>query len=113
MAKPAIPSAPKHLSPASRKAWQAIAYDYELAEPHHLLTLTGALESADRAAEARVMLEREGLTYVDRFGQPHAHPAVAIEKDSLIRSARLWRELSLSEEFEHEARLPRHDGSRS
>jgi hypothetical protein len=49
-------------------------------------------------SEARAILAESGLIAVDRHGQARAHPAVAIERDSAIRFARLLRELSLEDE---------------
>jgi hypothetical protein len=54
-----------------------------------------ACEAWDRAEQARELLLQHGLTFVDRFGQPHARPEIAIERDSRIAFARLLRELNL------------------
>jgi phage terminase small subunit len=64
-------------------------------EQHHVRLLTLAAEAWDRGQEAREALTKEGLTFVDRFGQPHARPEVAIERDARIAFARLLRELAL------------------
>jgi phage terminase small subunit len=85
---------PEYLAPGTRRWCAAIERTYEL-EPHHcrLLELLGA--AWDRCVEAREILARDGLTFVDRFGAPHAHPATAIERDSRLAVARLLRELQL------------------
>ena len=49
----------------------------------------------DRSAQARRVLERDGLVFLDRFGQPRPRPEVAIEKDAKLLFARLTRELQL------------------
>ena len=68
--------------------------DFEVAEHHErLLSLAG--EAFDRAQEAREALEVDGLFFRDRFGQPRAHPAAAVERDSRLAFARLLRELDL------------------
>ena len=64
-------------------------------ESHHIRTLTLACEAWDRCAEARAILDRDGLTYADRWGAPRARPEVAVERDSRIAFARLLRELAL------------------
>ena len=84
---------PKHLRPATRKWFRSVIDEYDL-EPHHIRLLTLAAESWDRGEQARQALET-GLTFLDRFGQPHARPEVAIERDSRIAFARLLRELDL------------------
>lgn len=92
----AQPQAPKHLQPATRRWFKGVCADFEL-EPHHLRLLTLAAEAWDRGQQAREALVN-GLTFEDRFGQPHARPEVAIERDSRIAFARLLRELALDVE---------------
>jgi hypothetical protein len=88
---------PPHLRLATGEWFEAVAADYEL-EEHHLRLLTLAAEAWDRGQQAREILDREGLTYLDRFNAPRARPEVAIERDSRIAFARLVRELSLDVE---------------
>jgi phage terminase small subunit len=85
---------PAHLRPATRKWWKAVVADYEL-EQHHVRILTLAGESWDRAEMAREALAEHGMTFNDRFGQPHARPEIAIERDSRIAFCRCVRELGL------------------
>jgi len=96
---------PEHLSERAQKLWREIAGTWEL-DPAAYELLLRLCEAADRADEARAVLEREGITTLDRFGQHRAHPAVAIERDARLAVARLTRELNLSEEPE-EPRPPR------
>lgn len=86
--------APSHLKPPTRAWWLEVVTEYEL-ESHHVRILTLASEAWDRGQEARKVLEKEGLTYIDRFDQPKARPEVAIERDARISFARLVRELGL------------------
>jgi phage terminase small subunit len=85
---------PKHLRAETAKWFQSVTKDYEL-EPHHIRLLTLAAQSWDRAEQAREALAEHGLTFEDRFHQPHARPEVSIERDSRIAFARLLRELCL------------------
>jgi len=64
-------------------------------ESHHERLLTAAAELWDRATHARQVIDAEGTTYADRFGQPRERPEVAIERQSKIAFARLLRELAL------------------
>lgn len=73
---------PKSLSPAARGIWQAVRADYEIDCPAALSILTSAMESFDRAAEAKAILDREGPVVTDRWGQRKVHPAAAVERDS-------------------------------
>jgi P27 family predicted phage terminase small subunit len=85
---------PKHLKPATRRWWKSVLEEYDL-EAHHVRILTLAAEAWDRCQEAREIVDREGLTYKDRFGQPKERPEVAIERDSRIAFWRGMRELAL------------------
>lgn len=87
-------AAPMHLQKKTRQWWRQVMADYEL-EPHHVRLLTLAAEAWDRCQQAREILDREGLTYDDRFGCPRSRPEVAIERDSRIAFARMVRELAL------------------
>jgi hypothetical protein len=79
--------------------------DYAL-EEHHVRLLTLASESWDRAEQAREVLDRDGLTYVDRFGAPRSRPEIAIERDSRVAFARLIRELDLDTNSPAESSRP-------
>jgi len=88
------PRAPKHLRKSTAEWFRSVAKSYEL-EPHHVRLLQLAAEAWDRVEEAREALAEHGLTFEDRFGQPHARPEVAVERDSRLAFARLLRELDL------------------
>lgn len=95
-----LPKSPRHLSPASRAWWIAVVQEFELAEHHvHLLTL--AAEALDRGAAARRILEKEGLTFVDKHGQPRARPEALLARDAAVTYARLLKELALDGEPAH------------
>jgi phage terminase small subunit len=87
-------TAPKHLSPATRRWWQNVVASYEL-EEHHLRLLTVAGEAWDRKENAREAIVREGLVFLDRFGVPKPRPEVAIQRDSEVTFCRVLRELKL------------------
>ena len=91
-----LPKPPAHLKAPTKVWFKHVTDAYEL-EKHHVRLLTLAAEAWDRCEQAREGLAG-GLTYVDRFGAPHARPEVAIERDSRIAFARLIRELDLDVE---------------
>ena len=91
------PQPPKHLSRESRAWWRSVVSDYEL-ELHHLKLLQSACESLDRVAEARLLIERDGVVIEDRFGQQKPHPACDIERHNRALFARMLRELALDVE---------------
>jgi len=91
-------TAPGHLARPTRDWWRKMVGEYDLDETGERL-LTAAGESWDRAAQAREALAEHGTaTYDDRFGQPHARPEVAIERDARLAFARLVKALGLDEE---------------
>ena len=103
MPKDAGPVAPAHLEPATRAWWLTVVRTWELDE-HHVRLLTLAAEAFDRGVQARQILDRKGLTFKDRFGQPKPRPEVAIERDSRVSFARMLRELDLDLEPPAEGR---------
>lgn len=102
---------PKHLRVATKQWWRTIVENFVL-ENHHVLILTKAAEAFDRAEQAREVLAKEGLTYVDRFGQPRARPETTIERDSRSSFAKLLRELGLDVEPADPNRMPDIRGKR-
>ena len=94
MPLPRRSSAPRHLRGPTRKWFEDVLESYEL-EQHHVRLLTLAAEAWDRSVQAREALAEHGLTFDDRFGQPHSRPEVAIERDARLGFARLIRELDL------------------
>jgi len=94
------------LSDAAQSWWRDTVGEYEL-DAHHLRTLSEAAWSWDRAQQARALVDAEGLTVRDRFGQAKPHPAVAIERDSRSAYLRAMRELDLDGAPEPDVRPPR------
>lgn len=103
------PAPPKHLSAESKKLWKHLLTEFEF-EPHHLVTLTDALEFHDRAIAARKVIDKKGQVYEDRFGQPKPRPEVAIERDSKEKYRLHMRELGLDEYNPDDFRPPRSRG---
>ena len=112
MTKNRTSKAPAHLKAATKTWWLGVEAEYEL-EPHHLRLLTLAGESWDRCEQARKAIDKLGLTFTDRFGQPHKRPEIQIETDNRLAFARLLRELQLDVEAPPSAsRPPRTTGIR-
>ena len=97
---------PDHLTESSRDWWLGIVGEYDL-EAHHLRLLTLAAEAWDRGQQARETVAKEGAFYLNKAGEPRAHPGVAVERDSRIAYARLMRELDLDGVPEPDIRPPR------
>lgn len=95
---------PRHLSDESRAWFASVTKDFEL-ESHHLMILRAAGEAWDRAQQAREILKRDGVTFVDRHGHIRPHPATVIERDQKVLFSRLVRELGL-DVIEHDSTRP-------
>ncbi len=89
--------APQYLSEASRELWDYFVSNYEF-ERHQLETLKDALRAKDRAWQAKIQLDQDGLTIADRFGKPKKHPAVDIEKEYIKLASNLFLSLGLDYE---------------
>lgn len=99
---------PTHLQPETKAWFRRVCRDYVL-EPHHVRLLIMAGEAWDRSNAAREVLEKDGLTYQDRFGAPRLRPEVKIKEQAETNFRQLLRELSLDVEPPSErarARLP-------
>lgn len=107
------PKAPNHLSIPMRRWWTAVMREFDL-DPQDVKLVTLAAEAHDRCTDARETIANAGTPYyTNRFGEPRAHPAVAIERDSRTSFARLLRELGLdAEPLSDDARLPRARGTK-
>lgn len=92
--KPQIPEPPVELACAGLAFWRRVQEEFEM-EPHHLDLLASACQQLDRAAAAAAVIEAEGVTAKDRFGQVKTHPAVDIERNAHLAFCRLQRELGL------------------
>lgn len=99
-------SIPRHLSHAMRKWVGSIVDRYEI-EPQHLKVLVCAAESWDRLQEARSVISRKGISYLDRFGAPRMRPECTVERDSRIAFVRCLRELALENEEPGDDSSPR------
>ncbi len=89
-----VPRPPRHLTADTRAWWASVAGTFTL-DKHHLAVLTVACEALDRGNEARERVAQDGAIYLTRFGEPRAHPSVAIERDARIGFLRALRELDL------------------
>jgi len=85
---------PRHLSRRMKAFWRLIFATRKL-EPHEEAIFLNACLSFDRAEAARKVLQKEGLTFVDRFGQPRSRPENLVEHNNRLLFARLLKQLNL------------------
>jgi hypothetical protein len=68
------------------------------ANPAAAIVLRLACEALDRAVQARKVVEAEGLSVIDRYGQVKPHPAASIEAQSRAAVLRMLAALDLVSE---------------
>lgn len=90
--------APKHLTSEAKKFWHELVNEYDLEDAAGLRILRVALEAYDRAQAARVAIDRDGMTVLDKFNQIKPHPLLPIERDN--RAAFLAGLKALNLDFE-------------
>lgn len=90
-----FPAAPSHLSAKSRRLWRQIVRRYELA-PQEEVILDAALSLLDQAEEARKRLQNEGFL-VQGLHTVRIHPAVSVQRGSLLAAARLFHLLGVQQ----------------
>jgi phage terminase small subunit len=99
------PKPPEHLSKRSKAFRRKIVARYEL-ENEHFEVLRKALEASDRADEAGELLNSEGLTITDRYGQKKAHPATSIELHNRAAFLRMIEALKLGQDEQSNTTIP-------
>ena len=89
------PTVPRHLEAAERTLWRSITQEFSFDDPASLALLRSALEAHQRARRCRLVIDKEGLTTRDRFGQVRAHPLLAAERDARAAFLASMRALNL------------------
>lgn len=86
--------APKHLSKSAKTLWREIVEAYEL-DGAMLAALQLGLEARDMWDEARMQLQRDGLTVTCGTGGLKPHPALSIAKQASSTFLQAWRLMGL------------------
>jgi P27 family predicted phage terminase small subunit len=86
---------PKHLSTAGRRLFSDLSKNYRINDPAGLKILTTLCEASDRAKSCREVIDREGVTVTDKFGQTKPHPLLAAERDSRAQILQAFKVLGL------------------
>jgi phage terminase small subunit len=87
---------PQHLSARAQSLWHAVVPS-RARSPERLALLQVALESLDRADQARLAVEKNGMTTTTKTtGAVHLHPLLRVEREARQQFSRLWEQLNLS-----------------
>ena len=104
--------APTHLSKQAKKIYRTVMEEWKLCESEQIL-LVCALESYDRAQQARLQIEKSGLFFKTPSGQIKPHPSLKVERESKALFLNAWRMLKLEEtEIPQPAGRPPRDWSK-
>jgi P27 family predicted phage terminase small subunit len=87
--------APKNLSKEAQRWWRKIVDEYHIGDSGGLAILQVMCEAWQRMRQAQKILEVEGPTVTDRFGQSKAHPLCAIERDARSQVLQAIKSLNL------------------
>jgi phage terminase small subunit len=87
--------APSHLAKVEADLFARIVRSYGLHDEVSRQILEEGLTSLQRAREARETIDREGVSFRDRWGQIKANPVCAIERDARAAALSAFRQLNL------------------
>ena len=73
---------PRALSRSARAWYRKLTGEFDISDEAGRLLLLTAMHCLDRAEGARLQLDRDGTTVVDRWGQTKVHPLVNVERDA-------------------------------
>jgi hypothetical protein len=85
----------KGLSVEARRWWRAIRNEYDVRDSAGLLLLQTAAEQFARMRGEEVVIDRDGSTVKDRFGQLKQHPAVLNAREARSAMLKCLRALNL------------------
>ena len=90
-----FPDPPGHLSDRSKDLWRTLG-PTEVGSIERLTLFQAALESLDRADEARRTVAIEGMTFTTKgTGAVHVHPLLKTEREMRSQFTRIWDLLNL------------------
>jgi P27 family predicted phage terminase small subunit len=84
--------APKHLSKEARKEWSRIQQEYGIEDDYGIFLLTRAMECFDKICSYEKIIEDQGATLMNRFGEIRVHPLIASQRDmrsSMLQSLKM------------------------
>ena len=94
--RPCEPAAPpEHLSDRSQALWAAVVSRRQVSIGR-LAYLQSALESLDRADQARLAVEQQGMVVETKTtGAVHLNPLCKLEREARQQFLRAWHDLNL------------------
>jgi phage terminase small subunit len=77
-----IQAPPNHLGAVEKQMWASIIKEHVFDETSGVALLRVTLEAHERARRCREAIDKDGMTFLDKFGQVKIHPLVAAERDA-------------------------------
>src|SRR5215472_14872296 len=93
--KKSQPQPPDTLSDEAKVWWRSIVDEFQVDDAAGWLLLQSALEAFDDMRRAQAIIDREGMTIADRWGQQKQHPATLVLRDSRNLMLRCLKQLNL------------------
>ena len=93
MKKPA--STPKNLTSEAKSIWRRLVVAYGIVDEGGFEILRTGLEAHDRMRGVQAQIGRDGVTFVDRFGQVKSHPLLSVERDARAQYLAALKALNL------------------
>ena len=76
------PVPPSDLSPDAAQRWTALVAEFDVRDAAGLETLHVGFQNFDLADRLAAVIEADGVTFRDRFGQPRQHPLLPALRDA-------------------------------
>ena len=89
------PKAPSHLSDEATGWWEELAKEFDVSDPAGRLLLQTALESFDQMRRDQAVVDKEGSTVTDRWGQKKGHPLISSIRDARSQMLMALKQLNL------------------
>lgn len=83
------------LSKEAQILWKKILSEYSIEDEAGILILKTALECYDKMKAAQRIIDNQGLTITDRFGQVRAHPLCPVLRDARSQFLQALKQLNL------------------
>ena len=88
-------STPKSLTSEAKSLWRRLVAEYGINDEGGCQILRVGLEAFERMRGVQAQIERDGITFTDRFGQVKAHPLLPVERDARAQYLAALKALNL------------------
>lgn len=79
----------------ARKAAKALISEYDITDYGGLLYIKSFVDAYSLELDATDQVEKDGISYQDRFGQPKSHPLLPTIRDSRAQKLAALKSLNL------------------